>query len=76
MPSSRCCATASGTDDYFLLNPGRVVLGGGMTNAAALLFDPVRRVAAARALDPALEVVAAALGAEVGILGGAALMFD
>jgi glucokinase len=59
-----------------LLNPGRVVLGGGMTDAGALLFDPVRRVAAARALDPALEVVPAALGAEAGILGGAALMFD
>jgi len=59
-----------------LLNPGRVVLGGGMTDAGALLFDPVRRIVAARALDPALEVVPAALGGEVGILGGAALMFD
>jgi glucokinase len=57
-----------------LLDPGRVVLGGGLTRAGALLFDPVRRVVAAHALDPAVEVVPAALGDDVGILGGAALM--
>jgi glucokinase len=59
-----------------LLNPGVVVLGGGLTRAGALLFDPVRRVVAARALDPAVEVVPAALGDDVGILGGAALLID
>jgi glucokinase len=59
-----------------LLDPGRVVLGGGLTHAGALLFDPVRRVVAARALDPDVEVVPAALGDDVGILGGAALMID
>ena len=57
-----------------LLDPGRVVLGGGLTRAGALLFDPVRRVVAQRALDPAIEVVPAALGDDVGILGGAALL--
>ncbi len=57
-----------------LLNPGRVVLGGGLTRAGALMFDPVRKVVAKRALDPALEVVPAALGENVGILGGAALV--
>jgi glucokinase len=56
-----------------LLNPGRVVLGGGLTRAGDLLFDPVRRVAAYRALDPKLEIVPAALGDDVGILGGASL---
>jgi glucokinase len=59
-----------------LLDPGRVVLGGGLTRAGALLFDPVRRVVAARALDPAVEIVPAALGDDVGILGGAALMIE
>jgi glucokinase len=59
-----------------LLDPGRVVLGGGLTRAGALLFDPVRRIVAARALDPAVEVVPAVLGDDVGILGGAALMID
>lgn len=59
-----------------LLDPGRVVLGGGLTRAGALLFDPVRRVVAQRALDPAIEVVPAALGDDVGILGGAALLLE
>ncbi len=57
-----------------LLNPGRVVLGGGLTGAGALLFEPVRRVAVRRVLDPALEIVPAALGDDVGVLGGAALL--
>jgi glucokinase len=59
-----------------LLDPGKVVLGGGLTRAGALLFDPVRRIVAAHALDPAVEVVPAALGDDVGILGGAALLID
>jgi glucokinase len=59
-----------------LLDPGRVVLGGGLTRAGTLLFDPVRRVVATYALDPEVEVVPAALGDNVGILGGAALMID
>jgi glucokinase len=59
-----------------LLDPGRVVLGGGLTRAGALLFDPVRRAVAAHALDTDIEVVPAALGDTVGFLGGAALMID
>lgn len=57
-----------------LLNPGRVVLGGGLTRAGALLFDPVRHVVARRIMDPEVSVVSAALGDDVGILGGAALL--
>ncbi|MFQ3681972.1 ROK family protein [Roseiflexus sp.] len=57
-----------------LLNPGRVVLGGGLTRAGAMLFDPVRHVVMHRAMDPELTVVPAALGDDVGILGGAALL--
>jgi len=57
-----------------LLNPGRVVLGGGLTRAGALLFDPVRHVVAQRVMDPEVRVVPAALGDDVGILGGAALL--
>lgn len=57
-----------------LLNPGRVVLGGGLTRAGALLFNPVRHVVARRVMDPELTVVPAALGDDVGILGGAALL--
>ncbi|MGQ9549454.1 MAG: ROK family protein [Roseiflexus sp.] len=57
-----------------LLNPGRVVLGGGLTRAGSLLFDPVRHVVARRVMDPEMSVVPAALGDDVGILGGAALL--
>jgi glucokinase len=57
-----------------VLDPGCVVLGGGLTRAGDLLFEPVRRVVAQRALDPDLTVVPARLGDEVGIVGGAALM--
>jgi glucokinase len=56
-----------------LLNPGRVVIGGGLAQAGELLFAPVRREVAARALDPC-PVVPAALGTDVGIIGGAALV--
>jgi glucokinase len=57
-----------------LINPGRVVLGGGLTNAGAALFAPVRSAAAERALDPELTIVPAALGGHVGIIGGGALV--
>lgn len=56
-----------------VLNPALVVLGGGLTRAGALLFDPVGRIVAQRALDPALQVLPAALGDHVGLLGGAAV---
>jgi glucokinase len=59
-----------------LLFPARVVLGGGLTRAGELLFAPVRRVAAYRALDPEVEIVPAALGDDVGIIGGAALLLS
>lgn len=59
-----------------LIDPGCVVLGGGLTRAGELLFAPVREVVAQRALDPQLEVLPAALADQVGILGGAALMID
>lgn len=56
-----------------ILNPARVVLGGGLTRAGALLFKPVRRVVAERVLDPELDIVPAELGDYVGLLGGAAV---
>lgn len=57
-----------------LLNPGVVVLGGGLTNAGEVLFEPVRREVARRMMDPETQIVRAQLGADVGVLGGAALM--
>jgi glucokinase len=57
-----------------LLDPGRVVIGGGLTGAGPLLLGPLRQAVAAHALDPAVEVALAELGDEVGVLGGAALL--
>jgi glucokinase len=56
-----------------LLNPGRIVVGGGLTRAGNLFFAPVRQAAAQRAMDPELSIVPAQLGNDVGILGGVSL---
>lgn len=56
-----------------LLNPGVIVIGGGLTNAGEQLFGPVRRVMAYRALSKQVELRPAALGDVIGIMGGAAL---
>jgi glucokinase len=56
-----------------LLNPGRIVIGGGLTRAGGLLFDPVRAIVSQRCMDPALQVVPARLADNVGLLGGVSL---
>jgi glucokinase len=59
-----------------LLDLDRVVLGGGVTQAGALLFDPLRAELRRRALlsfSQNVEVRPAALGPEAGIVGAAAL---
>ncbi|MEW8978321.1 MAG: ROK family protein [Symbiobacterium sp.] len=62
-----------------IFNPRRIVLGGGMTNYGDLLFEPVRRIARARAMRPLAEpvdIVPAQLGNDVGILGAAAVVLE
>lgn len=62
-----------------LLNPARVVIGGGVSKAGALLFEPVRRVARSRAFERPgrdAEIVPAALGDDVGVIGAAAVAFQ
>ena len=54
-----------------VINPGRVVVGGGLARAGVLLFEPVQRIAAQVALDPALQIVPAALGDDGPLLGAA-----
>ena len=55
-----------------LLDPGVVVLGGGLAGAAATLLDPVRAGLAARlAWRSAPPVRAASLGPDAGLLGAA-----
>lgn len=56
-----------------LLNPGVVVVGGGLTGAGEQLFAPLRDIMAYRALAKQVELRPAALGTVVGIMGGAAL---
>lgn len=62
-----------------ILNPDRVVLGGGVTKAGDLLFEPVRRTVAEtamRELAAVCEVVPAALGDNVGVAGAICLAQD
>jgi glucokinase len=59
-----------------IFNPQVVVIGGGVSEAGDLLLDPAREVVRARALAPGrdeVRVVAAAFGAEAGMIGAAML---
>lgn len=56
-----------------ILNPARIILGGGLTRAGELLFQPLRRMVAEYTLDPAVRVVPATLGSEGGVVGAAVL---
>ncbi len=61
-----------------LLNPARVVIGGGVSEAGEFFLEPVRRTARACAFDrPArdAEIIPTALGVEVGAIGVAAVVF-
>jgi glucokinase len=60
-------------------NPQLVVLGGGVTQAGDLLFDPVRRVVAERAmpwLRETVRIVPAELGQMTGVLGAVAVALE
>lgn len=63
-----------------VLDPGVVVLGGGVaTGAADLLFDAIRETVTRRCmpqLDRRTPIVPAALGADVGIVGAASLAME
>ena len=59
-----------------IFNPQVVVIGGGVSAAGDLLLSPAREVVAERALRPGRDVVrivAAAFGAEAGMVGAAIL---
>jgi glucokinase len=60
-----------------LFNPRRIIVGGGVSQAGDLLFAPVRRVVAARALPSprdACTIVPAGLGDDCGLYGAVALV--
>jgi glucokinase len=58
-------------------DPGRVVIGGGVSEAGPLLLDPARqafrRTLTGRGYRPEAEIVGAALGNEAGLVGAADL---
>jgi glucokinase len=61
-----------------IFNPERIILGGGVTRAGPLLFEPLRDKVAARALPQLMKVVSivpAMLGDDVGVYGAAAVAF-
>jgi glucokinase len=58
-----------------LFNPALIVIGGGVSKAGPLLFDPIERVVRERAMEvprQAVRIVRAELGENVGLLGAAA----
>jgi glucokinase len=62
-----------------LYEPEVLVLGGGVTRAADLLFEPVRRRVTAQAMGPAagaVRIVPATGGEHAGLLGAAAIAFE
>lgn len=61
-----------------LLNPGGIVIGGGVTAAQELLFRPMRAALERHALPrnlQSVQVVSSQLGDDAGLVGAAALVF-
>lgn len=64
------------TNIVWLLNPDRIVIGGGVAKAGPLLFEPIQRTIRERTsavFHEQLEVVPAELGNDGGMIGSAAL---
>lgn len=63
-----------------LFNPEIIVIGGGVSKAGDLLFEPVRETVRARCMAKAYwrdtPIVPAALGDDVGLMGGIALVLS
>jgi glucokinase len=72
-----CEALASGiTSIVNLFEPEIVVLGGGVVRTGEQLLAPVRERVAEHAMGGAVDVVAAANGDRVGVVGAAAIAFE
>ncbi|MCM1339384.1 MAG: ROK family protein [Muribaculaceae bacterium] len=60
-----------------LLNPEKVIIGGGVAESGDLLLDPIRRTVKARAMSVAgnsVEIVQAELGNSAGVIGASMLV--
>jgi glucokinase len=67
------------TNIAWLLNPDRIVIGGGVARAGPLVFEPIKRTIRERTsgiYHEHLEVVPAELGNDGGIIGSAALAIE
>ena len=67
------------TNLIHIFNPRRIVIGGGISNAGDLLFEPLRRHTmkhTLKELGDVCKIVPAQLGAEVGVMGAAALALE
>ncbi len=63
-------------DIVWLLNPDRIVIGGGVAKAGEYVFGPIRKIIRERTMKifhEHLEIVPAALGNNAGMIGSAAL---
>ena len=72
------CLGAMFTSLVNLLNPERIIIGGGISQAGKILFDTVEKTIKERAmkkLSENLKVLPAGLGIDAGIISGAALVF-
>jgi glucokinase len=66
-------------DVVWLLNPDRIVIGGGVGQAGEYVFGPIRRVIEERTMrifHQNLTIVPAKLGNDAGMIGSAALALD
>jgi glucokinase len=62
-----------------LMNPERLVIGGGISQAGELLLAPIRRTVDSRAVPlqrRTAEIVPALLGDAAGVMGAGALVLD
>lgn len=61
-----------------LLNPEKIVIGGGLARAGRWLFDPIRRTVQARAMSGLgrVPIVPARFGSSAGIVGAALLVAE
>lgn len=60
-----------------LLNPEKIIIGGGVAESGDLLFNPIRKVISERTLEisgSAVEVVPAKLGNTAGVIGASLLI--
>jgi glucokinase len=63
----------------WLLNPDRIVIGGGVGNAGEFVFGPIRKVIEERTMKifhEGLAILPAKLGNDAGIIGAAALAIE